>query len=420
MQFLSTLIRSYTNRHVLAIGCIAYANCLPLLLTSSTLGIWLKSYGLSFVSIGFFGLLHLPYTFKFLWAPLLDQVPLPFLKRYLGQRRSWLCLLQLTAIAGLWGMAFFDPISDLKKFVACAFIVTFSSASQHVLLLTYQMEILRSQEWGVGEGMGVLGYRLGMLTSGAGALYLATFLSWQEIYFLISFLMFIGLITVLLMQEPDPFLKDHTHSFESWRQWASYAFIGPFKDFIRQDAWKAILVFMLVYRLPENLSHMMLPLFLLDLGFSYVDIGNATKIFGLSALVIGGIIGGYWIRIYGYRKVLWWGGSAHGLSYLLFFIQNFLVANLSFLYFTTGIEHFLGGVTLTAFFAYQLTCCRITFAATQLALLTSLASLSHTLCSPLSGFLVKMCGWGPYFLIVSFSSLIGLAWIRRIPFPRPS
>src|SRR3990167_4579072 len=385
MHFFSNLTQSYTKRHVLAIGCIAYANGLPLLLTSSTLGIWLKSYGLSYFSIGLFGLLHLPYTFKFLWAPLLDQVPLPFFKKYLGQRRSWLCLLQLTAIAGLWGMISFDPITDLKKFVGCGFVVTLSAASQHVLLLSYQMEILHSEEWGTGEGISILGYRLSILTSGAGALYLATLFSWQEVYFLISFLMFVGLVTVLLMQEPDPFVKDHTHAFENWRKWVSYTFIGPFKDFIRQSTWKDILVFMIVYRLPESLSHMMLPLFLLDLGFSYVDIGNATKIFGLAALVIGGIIGGYWIRDYGYKKVLWWGGWAYGASYLLFLIQQFLGANLPFLYFAIGIEHFCGGITLTAFFAYQLTCCRVTFAATQLALLTSLADLSRTLSTPLAG-----------------------------------
>jgi PAT family beta-lactamase induction signal transducer AmpG len=282
------------------------------------------------------------------------------------------------------------------------------------------METLRSREWGVGEGIGILGYRLAILTSGAGALYLATVFSWQEIYFFISFLMFIGLVTVLLMQEPDPFAKDHTHSFETWRQWVTYAFIGPFKDFSSQQAWKDILVFMVVYRLPENLSHMMMPLFLLDLGFTYVDIGNATKVFGLTALVVGGIIGGYWIRVYGYKKVLWWGGCVHGASYLLFLIQNSLGANLSFLYCTVGIEHFFGGVTLTAFFSYQLTCCRVAFAATQLALLTSFANLSHSFAPPLAGFLVKLCGWGPYMLIVSLSSLLGIAWIRRIPFSRPS
>lgn len=413
-----SIVRQYTDPRVLAIGCIAYANGLPLLLTAKTLGVWLETYNLDYTSIGLFGLLHLPYTIKFLWAPILDHVPLPFLNKYLGQRRSWLCLVQLTAILGLFGMVSLDPIQNLAGFIGFGFLVTFSAASQHVLLLTYQIETLNSRDWGVGEGMSVFAYRMAILTSGAGALYLATSFTWREVYIFITFLMSIGLMAVLIMREPDRFILEHTHSFKNKKEWFRYALIGPFKDFMAKTGWKTILVFMLIYRLPENLLSMMQTLFLLDLGFTYNEISSVAKVFGLVATILGGFIGGYWIRLYGYQKTLFWGALFHGFACLLFLAQEKLGANLSFLYLTIGIEHFFSGIALTAFFSYQLTCSSIAFAATQLAILTSITALGRTLVQPLAGIIIDYLGWSPYLAIVALSSVPGILWVYCIPYPR--
>jgi len=412
------LFRPYTDKRVLAIGCIAYANGLPLLLTSKTLGVWLETFGLNYTSIGLFGLLHLPYTLKFLWAPILDHVPLPFLHKYLGQRRSWLCLVQVTAIAGLLSMTLFDPLSNLVAFVVCGFVVTFSAASQHVLLMTYQIETLASRDWGIGEAMGVFSYRMAILTGGGGALYLTTFLPWKEVYILLACLMFIGLIAVLLMREPTQFASQHTHSFTKKWEWINYALIGPFKDFMLQKGWLAILVFMIIYRLPENLLTMMQTLFLLNLGFSKAEISSVAAIFGLSATISGGFIGGHLIRTYGYKTTLYWAALAHGVSCILFLILNNLGPNLPFLYLTIGIEHFLSGAALTGFFSYQLTCCSLRYAATQLALLTSLAELSRTFAPTLAGWMIDSYGWATYLALVILSSIPGILWVKRIPFSK--
>lgn len=379
----------------------------------------MKSYGLDYLSIGLFGLVHLPYTLKVFIAPILDQVTLPILKVYLGQRRSWLCVVQVSAIMGLLGMICLDPIQNLISFAACAFIVSLSAASQHILLLAYQMETLHSREWGIGEGMSIFGYRMGILTSGAGALYLATYFTWQEVYLIMAIFMLAGLIAVLMMREPDRFALQHSHSFAKPGEWFRYSIIGPFKDFITQNGWMAILVFMLIYRLPENLLNIMQNLFLLDLGFSYIDISNVAKVYGLGASILGGIIGGYWIRRFGYKSVLFWSALAHGFSCLLFLAQERLGANLPFLHFTIGIEHFLSGVTLTGFLSYQFTCCNVTFAATQLALLTSLTSLTRIICSPFAGWMVDSFGWSPYLILVALSSIPGILWVFRVPFTRP-
>jgi PAT family beta-lactamase induction signal transducer AmpG len=378
----------------------------------------LKSYGLDYTSIGIFGLLHLPYALKPLWAPLLDHVPLPLLTRALGQRRSWLCLVQITAIIGLLGMVSQNPVENLYAFVAFGFLVTISAASQHVLMLTYQIETLSSRDWGVGEGMSVFAYRMAILTAGPGALSLATLLSWQEIYIIISFLMFIGLMAVLMVGEPEGFVEHRTPSFSKKGEWLRYAFINPFKEFMTQKGWVAILVFMLIYRLPENFLSMMQTLFLLDLGFTYIEISAVAKTFGMAASLFGGFIGGYWIRLYGYKKTLVWGALAHGVSCLLFLIQEKLGANIPFLYVTVGIEHFFSGVMLTGFLSYQLTCANMAFAATQLALLTSFANLTSVFAKPLAGVVIDHFGWVPFLVLVVLSSIPGILWVYRIPFPR--
>jgi len=416
---LSSLLRQYCDPRVLVIGCIAYANGIPAVMTGKTLGVWLETYGLDYVSIGLFGLMHLPYALKFLWAPLLDQLPLPFLKARLGQRRSWLCCVQVLGIISLVMMTFLHPVTHLKFFVLCGLIANFAAASQHVLLLAYQMETLGSQDWGVGEGMGVFTYRLAMLTAGAGSLYLATYLEWTTVYQIMACLMGVGLIAVLLIAEPKRFAAKHAHAFTTLTEWIQYAVWGPFKDFMTQKRWQAILIFMVIYRLPDGLLGMMEPLFFVKLGFSYVEIGNVSKVFGMGATILGSLIGGYWIRIYGYQKTLLWGGIATGLACLLYFIQDLVGPNLSFFYITVGGYHFCRALSLVAFFAYQLTCCNVTFAATQLALLTSLAALTRTVMDPVAGTLVTFLGWKLYFLGASLSALPGILWIRRLPFSRP-
>lgn len=313
-------------------------------------------------------------------------------------------------------MTLLDPLQNLKAFIACGFLVTISAASQHILLLTYQIETLRERDWGIGEGMSVFGYRMAILTGGAGALYLASFFTWKEVYIFISFLMFIGLIATLSMGEPLQESLHPTLSFRKKKEWIQYALIGPFKDFMMRKGWIAILAFMLLYRLPESLFHMMQTLFLLDLGFSYIEISSVAKVYGLGATIGGGLIGGYCIRLYGFKKTLFWGALLHGVSCLLFLVQNSLGANLSFLYLTIGVEHFFSGAALTAFFSYQLTCCTLRFAATQLALLTSFAGLTKTLAAPFAGMVIDMYGWSPYLALVVLSSIPGVLWVSRLPF----
>lgn len=313
-------------------------------------------------------------------------------------------------------MIVLDPIHSLIPFVACGFLVTFSAASQHVLLMAFQMETLEQHNWGIGESMGVFGFRMAILTGGAGALYMASYFTWKEVYFIITLLMFVGMFAILFAQHSvlnDSIVRNMSRSP---KEWFTYALIHPFKEFMTKQGWWAILVFMLIYRLPENLLGMMQTLFLLDIGFSYVEIASVAKIFGLGATILGGMLGGYIIRAYGFRAALLWGGIGHGFALILFLIQAQLGHHLLFLYVTIGIEHIFSGLSLTAFFSYQLTCCNLRFAATQLALLTSFASLTRTLASPIAGFTIDSLGWVSYIILVILSSIPGILWISKLPF----
>ena len=231
--------------------------------------------------------------------------------------------------------------------------------------------------------------------------------------------MIIGFVAVLIIKEPASHSSLYRQSFTTWAQWLSRAFIAPFKDFTKQSGWLAILLFMLFYRLPENLLAMMQTLFLLDLGFTYIEISSVAKAFGLSATILGSLVGGYCIRLFGYKQTLLWAAITHGLSCLLFLLQQKMGANLGFLYCTIGVENFFSGVALTAFFSYQLTCCSLQFAATQLALLTSVAELNRTLTAPLAGALIDSFGWTPYLWIVVLISIPGIMWVKYIPYNRP-
>jgi len=364
-------------------------------------------------------LLHLPYALKFLWAPILDHVPLPFLKTLLGQRRSWLFVVQLTGILGIITMTTLDPIENMILFAMCGFLVTISAASQHILLLAYQIETLNSRDWGIGEGISISAFKMAILTGGGGAMYLAQFFSWQEVYFLLGLLMSLGLIAILLIREPERFALKHEHSFTKRGEWLKYGILQPFKSFMSHKGWIAILIFMLIYRLPENLFQMMQNLFFLKLGFTYPEIISVAKVFGISASISGSIVGGLLIRLYGYKWTLLWGALLHGIACICFLILDRLGANLPFFYFTVGLECFLSGLALTAFFSYQLTCVNISFAATQLALLTSFAELSRTFASPIAGYVIDTFGWTYFLALIILASIPGILWVYRIPFSRP-
>jgi PAT family beta-lactamase induction signal transducer AmpG len=424
---LKDTLKVYSNPKILVMGLLGFSSGLPLLLTHSTLALWLAKLGLDYTTIGLLSLTGLPYNIKFLWAPLIDKIKIPYLTTLMGRRRSWLLLSQIILVACLLGIANINPLENLKFTCLLTIAVSFSSATQDIVMLAYQVERLGKSQYGAGEAFGVFGYRMGMLMAGAGALYLSTFISWNLVYAIMAACVVVGILTVIFIEEPEspdhqtvhqelslkynkllPLvskpLKDFLTSFH-------LAVISPFTDFMKQKTWVASLSIMIFYKLGDNLIGSFHNIFYADLGFTNIEIANASKIFGMWASIVGGFVGGVLITRLGIIKSLFYFALIHGLSMLMYIVLYYAGHDLSVFYLSVAIENVTGGMRMTALFAYQMSLCNRLHAATQLALLTSCVHSGRTIFSSLSGWIVDSFGWVNLFFLSTFSTLPVLALV---------
>jgi PAT family beta-lactamase induction signal transducer AmpG len=392
---------------------------LPLLLTASTLGYWMAQANISLTKIGLMSIAVLPYTLKFLWAPLVDRLRLPGLTLWLGRRRAWLFLSQSFLIIFLLCLSRLDPAYHLKQIIVFVFLIACSSATQDIVMLAYQVERLQRSQYGAGEAAGIFGYRLGILLAGAGAFYLASFLSWNNVYLVMAGFQCIGLITTLCAVEPQPIQNSEsqlreqkareylvTHPrLKKWQRtilsWMYGAIIAPFHDFIKQPFWLASLFIMLFYKCGDNLIGSMGNIYFNKLGFTNIEIANGSKIFGLWATILGGFVGGLIVRRYGMLKSLFWCGAFHGITALGFILLGMVGHNSIIFYLVVALDNISGGMRVTALFAYQMTLSSPSYAATQLALLTSMTHLGRVIFSAPSGWIVEHLGWNILFLLAT-------------------
>ncbi len=379
-------------------------------------------------------LVGLPYTFKFIWAPLTDHLKIPFLTSLMGRRRSWLLLSQLTLMIGIFCLGLINPAQNLKLTAFTAFIIAFASATQDIVVLAYQRERLNSTQYGAGEAASIFGYRLGLLLSGAGALYLAEHLPWDQVYTMMSTALIAGILTTFICEEPLVSIQyssdlaqqnidnDPTHNLLSrirksnFVSWFYKAILGPFKDYRRQKSWFLILLVMFFYKLGDNMIGNMQNLFYLELGFSKIDIANASKIFGMWASVLGGFIGGVLILRHGILRSLFFMAAIHGLSMLGYLVLSHFGNNLLLLYITVAIEDITGGMRVTALFAFQMSLCSPTYAATQLALFTSIVHLGRVLCSTPAGWLIEKIGWNSFLTLSVLANIPVLVLIGHLSY----
>lgn len=425
----------YADRRVFIMSLLGLSCGIPLLLTASTLSLWLKQAGLSNTKIGALSLCALPYTIKFVWSPFIDRLNLPFLTRHLGRRRGWLLFSQVMLILNILIISWIDPGQNLTLTMIFAGAIAFCSATQDVVMLAYQIERLGRNQYGAGEAMGIFGYRMGMLTSGAGALYLAEFLTWSQVYQLMALFVGVGLITTLCIAEPKPVFSEESLArerkaheylinhpqFKGWQahtlSWLYGAVVCPFSDFVRNNFWVVALLIMLFYKLSDNLIGNMSNIFYTDIGFSKSEIASASKVFGMANSILGGFIGGILIVRIGIIQALFFSALIHGVSLFLYVLMAKVGYNLEMLYFTVAIEHITGGMRTTALFAYQMTLCNPVYAATQFALLTSVVHFGRTTTASLSGWLVDQLGWVNFFNLCAASSIVSLLlviWLSKL------
>ncbi|MBW7852356.1 MAG: AmpG family muropeptide MFS transporter [Rhodospirillales bacterium] len=419
----------YRDRRVLAVLLLGFSSGLPLALTGATLAVRLTESGVSLADIGLFALVGVPYAVKFLWAPLVDRLPIPGMTRLFGRRRGWMLATQGALIASLLALGAVDPAADPWRTALFALAVAFCSASQDIVIDAYRVEILDEEQYGAGAAMVQFGYRIAMLVSGAGALFLATAVSWPLVYAAMAGLVGIGVLTVLFNPEPPappvpttaPAMGGISHRAATWLR---DAVIEPFAEMIRRNgaAVLAILAFVILYKLGDALAGVMANPFYLMMGFSKAEIASVSKLFGFAATILGTFLGGLIVAKAGIMRALLLCGALQMASNLMFAAQAAIGYDVGFLTLTIAVENLSGGMGSAAFVAYISALCNVSYTGTQYALLSSLAVSGRTLLSASGGFVVEAVGWVQFFVFSTVAALPGLLlllWMmRRFP-PRP-
>ena len=414
-------ISVYWERRLIIVFLMGFASGLPLLLSGATLSIWLTEEGVSLTTIGLFALVGTPYNLKFLWAPLIDRVPLPVLNHLLGRRRSWMVLIQFGLMASIIGLGLSNPQAapGITAFLALA--VAFFSASQDIVIDAYRIDILDEDQQGAGAAMTQAGYRFGLLASGAGALYLATEIDWSLVYGFMAGLVLVGFITALFapIPEGDRIIRRIAEGRESWFRMTVAA---PFIEFFqRNNAVVAlvILAFILLYKFGDAFAGVMANPFYIKIGFTKVEIANVSKIFGVFATLLGVFAGGLVVKRCGILESLLYCGILQMLSNLMFAAQAAIGPKVGFLFLTIGIENLSGGMGSAAFVAYLSLLCNRTHTGTQYALFTSFMAFGRTWLSAMSGWVADQTDWVTFFITSTFVALPGLLlllWmLKRLP-----
>ena len=376
--------------------------------------IWLKEIGISNTYIGLFALASLPYAFKFIWAPAVDLIKIPYLTNRMGHRRSWLLVIHLLLILSLLALGYSNPTQEHHMQTAIiALIIAFLAATQDIIVDAYRIEILDKKETVPGISMLIFGYRIGSITARAGTLYLAHFFSWSLAYTVMALLVIVGVLATLLNPEPkrpEPNRSDLLYN----------TIVFPFRELLeRSRLWPAVGAFILLYRLSDAMINNMADIFYLEIGFTKTEIATVNNVFGVIATIIGGFLGAALVR-----KVKLFGGLLlcgvlHTISNFMFVVMAIIGNSLPMLYTAIAVENITGGMSTAAFFVYLTRLCNLRFTATQFALFTSLWSLQTSIAS-ISGKLIDSLGgnWIMFFIITVLMALPGLFLIiiiRRYP-----
>jgi PAT family beta-lactamase induction signal transducer AmpG len=400
-----SLSRILSDGRLMLMLMLGYSAGLPLLLVFGTLSAWLRESGVPVTTIGMFSWLALAYSFKFVWSPVVDALDVPILARLLGRRRAWMVACQVLIAASLVGVGLSDPGTTLWLTAGCAFLVAFGSATQDVVVDGWRIDAAPASSQGLMAAAYQLGYRLALICAGAGALYMAEWVSWSAAYFAMAGLMVVGLVASLLAPVVDraPGGAPAPVAEPGRRFDFAAAVVAPLADLFRRKGRVLGLILALValYRLPDFVAGVMANPLYIDLGFSKTDIANVSKLYGVWIGMIGAFAGGYAIPKIGLRATLLIGAAAGAGSNLMFSWLALEGARLDLLVLAISIDNFAGSFAGTALIAYMSGLTGAGFAATQYALLSSLYALPGKLVGGLSGFLVAAYGYPVFFTLTA-------------------
>ncbi len=393
--------RAVFSARMLVALLMGFSSGLPLLLTGSVLQAWMTDEGVDLGTIGLFALVGLPYTLKFLWAPLTDRYCLPFF----GRRRGWLISIQLALALSIAGLGWTQPAQTPFTVAVVAWLLTFFSASQDIVIDAYRRESLADNELGLGSALYVNGYRIGMLLASGGGLIMADYIGFSLVYQLMALTMLVGILTTLFAPEPDMPAGSPTTLQD--------AVVQPFVDYFRRHHALLILLFILLYKVGDTMaSHMTIP-FYLDIGFSKTEIGAVVKLFGFWATIIGSIIGGVVILRSGIYRALWGFGILQALSTAGFAVLAQVGYSLPWLAGVIAFENLSAGMGTAAFVAFMASLTNRQFTATQYALLSSLMGIPRVIVAAPTGYFADWMGWSVFFTLCALVAIPGLMLLTR-------
>jgi len=400
-RFNRKLSRAVISGRMLVALLMGFSSGLPLLLTGSVLQAWMTDEGVDLGTIGLFALVGLPYTLKFLWAPLTDRYCFPFF----GRRRGWLITIQLALVLSIAGLGWTQPAQTPFTVAVVAWLLAFFSASQDIVIDAYRRESLADNELGLGSALYVNGYRIGMLLASGGGLIMADLIGFSMVYQFMALIMLVGILTTLFAPEPEiaagtpATLQD--------------AVVQPFVDYFRRHHALLILLFILLYKVGDTMaSHMTIP-FYLDIGFSKTEIGAVVKLFGFWATIIGSIIGGVVILRTGIYRALWGFGILQALSTAGFAVLAQVGYSLPWLAGVIAFENLSAGMGTAAFVAFMASLTNKQFTATQYALLSSLMGIPRVIVAAPTGYFADWMGWTLFFTLCALIAIPGLVLLTR-------
>jgi PAT family beta-lactamase induction signal transducer AmpG len=403
--------------------CLGFSAGLPLLLVLGTLSFRLREAGIDRSTIGFLSWVGLAYGFKWVWSPLVDRLPLPLLTRWLGRRRSWLLLAQLTVVAGLVGMALLDPQVALEPVVWCALIVAFGSATQDIALDAFRIESADAQHQAALAATYQTGYRLAMIWSGAGVLWVAARVAgadeaaylhaaWQTAYLVMAASMSLGVLTVLL--SPEPAQRDMPPARNA-AEWLRGALVEPFAEFIRRYRWQAAIILGLiaVYRISDVVMGIMANPFYVDMGYTKDEVAAITKVFGVIMTLLGAFIGGVLSMRLGVMRILMLGAVLSAITNVLFAWLATRGHDLTALVWVISADNLASGIASAAFIAYLSSLTNVNYSATQYALFSSMMLLAPKWLAGFSGVYVDAHGYEAFFTSTALlgAPVLLLVWL---------
>lgn len=428
----------YRHPRVAAMLFLGFSAGLPFLLVFSTLSAWLRDQGVERSTIGFFGWVGIMFSIKVLWAPIVDRLPLPLLTRALGKRRSWMLVAQVSIASGVLAMAATDPTAELPRLALLAVFVAFASATQDVAIDAWRVEAVEVQRQGAMAASYIFGYRLALLVAGAGAFYIADFASWAMAYRVMALLMLIGMVTTLLVAEPDHKISAATREMERrmaeainrfahlpgpvqrLAAWFSGAVAAPFLEFFRRNGLAAFVILALVglYKVSDLIMGIMANPFYIDLGFSKSEIATVAKVFGFAMTITGTAVGGVLVARIGLMRSLLTGAVMVATTNLLFMVLAKVGPDLWMLAVTISADNLSVGVSSVALIAYLSSLTNRAYTATQYALFSSLMTLPGQFIGGFSGVVVDAIGYANFFIYAACAGLpaIGLViYLMRRP-----